>query len=95
MEAYTRHNPNNFRKNISMGGQNYPYVLSKDIEKFCRSAMERGKFPFAHMDLLITDNEKYYLSEIALSGGTKGSSASRDELDQKKQNLLEKLANIS
>jgi hypothetical protein len=81
--------------NISMGGENYPHVLDKDIEKFCRAAMEQGKFPYAHTDLQITDDGKYYLSEIALNGGLKGASISRKELDQKKQNLIENLANIS
>ena len=93
VEAYIRHNPNNFRMNISSGGKNYPCTLDKDQEKFCRAAMERGKFPFAHLDLHNTDNGKYYLSEIALNGGIKGASISRKELDQKKQNLLESLAN--
>ena len=95
VEAYVRHNPDNFRMNLSSGGKNYPYALDKDKEKFCRAAMERGKFPYAHMDLHITGNGKYYLSEIALNGGTKGASISRKELDQKKQKLLESLANIS
>ena len=95
VEAYVRHNPNNFRMNISMGGENYPYVLDEDVEKFCRAAMEQGKFPYAHIDLQITDDGKYYLSEIALNGGLKGASIIRKELDQKKQNLIENLANIS
>lgn len=93
VEAYVRHNPNNFRMNISSGGKNYPYTLDKDQEKFCRAAMERGNFPFAHLDLHNTDNGENYLSEIALNGGIKGASISRKELDQKKQNLLENLAN--
>ena len=59
------------------------------------AAMEQGKFPYAHVDLQITDNEKYFLSEIALNGGIKGARISRKELDQKKQNLLENLAAIS
>ena len=78
-----------------MGGKNHPYILNKDTEKFCRVAMERGKFPFAHLDIQITDDGPYYLSEIALNGGIKGASISRMELDQKKQDLLEDLANIS
>ena len=93
VEAYVRHNPNNFRMNISSGGTRYPYTLDKDQEKFCRAVMERGKFPFAHLDLHNTDNGENYLSEIALNGGIKGASISRKELDQKKQNLLESLAN--
>lgn len=94
VEAYARHNPNNFRMNISFGGKNYPYDLKKDKEEFCRQIMERGKFPYAHMDLQITENERYYLSEIALDGGTKGAVINRKELDLKKQNLLESLSEI-
>ncbi|UCD90004.1 MAG: hypothetical protein JSW04_00745 [Desulfobacterales bacterium] len=94
LEAYIRHNPNNFRMNLSFGGKNYPYTLEKDKEMFCRQVMERGKFPFAHLDLQITDNGTCYLSEIALDGGVKGASISRKELDLKKQNLLEGMAKI-
>lgn len=93
VEAYVRHNPNNFRMNISSGGKRYTYTLDKDQEKFCCGVMERGKFPFAHLDLHNIDNGENYLSEIALNGGIKGASVSRKELDQKKQNLLESLAN--
>jgi glutathione synthase/RimK-type ligase-like ATP-grasp enzyme len=95
MEAYVRYNPNNFRMNLSLGGQNHPYEMDKDMEQFCRDAMEHGKFPYAHMDLLITDNIEYYLSEIALNGGIKGARISRKELDQKKHAVIENLAAIS
>lgn len=95
LEAYVRHNPNNFRMNISFGGKNYPYSLGKESEMFCREVMERGKFPFAHLDLQITNEGRCYLSEIALDGGTKGASISRKKLDEKKQNLLEKLVQMS
>jgi ribosomal protein S6--L-glutamate ligase len=94
LEAYVRHNPNNFRMNISFGGKNYPYQLEKEEEDFCRVIMARGKFPFAHVDLQITEDGKCYLSEIALDGGTKGASISRQELEVKKQRLLEELAKV-
>ncbi len=93
VEAYSRYNLNNFRMNISAGGASHPYKINNDKEKFCRSVMERGKFPFAHIDLLITESGNYYLSEIALNGGIKGASISRKDLDQKKQDMLENLAN--
>jgi len=93
MEAYVRYNPDNFRMNISMGGKNYPYEMNTDLLNFCRTAMERGKFPYAHLDIHITDDGTYYLSEIALNGGTKGAKIRRRELEQKKQDLLEHLAN--
>lgn len=93
MEAYVRHNPNNFRMNISMGGKNHPHEMNSDLSNFCRTAMARGKFPYAHLDIQITDNGTYYLSEIALSGGTKGAKIRRKDLDKKKQDVLERLAN--
>ena len=92
-EAYVRYNPDNFRMNISSGGKSYPYDLNKEQVDFCLMAMERGKFPYAHLDLQIMENGKNYLSEIALNGGIKGARISRKELDQKKQEILEKLAN--
>jgi len=91
-EAYVRYNPDNFRMNISSGGKSYPYDLNKEQVDFCLTAMERGKFPYAHLDLQITESVKYYLSEITLNGGIKGARISRKELDQKKQEILEKLA---
>jgi ribosomal protein S6--L-glutamate ligase len=91
-EAYVRHNPNNFRMNISMGGKNYPYEMNTDLLNFCRKAMARGKFPYAHLDIHITDDGTYYLSEITLNGGTKGAKIHRRELDQKKEDVLEGLA---
>ena len=51
-EAYVRYNPDNFRMNISSGGKSYPYDLNKEQVDFCLTAMERGKFPYAHLDLL-------------------------------------------
>jgi glutathione synthase/RimK-type ligase-like ATP-grasp enzyme len=92
MEAYVRHNPDNFRMNISMGGKNYPYEMNADLLDFCHKAMERGKFPYAHLDIQITDDGTYYLSEIALNGGIKGAKIRREKLDKKKQEVLERLA---
>jgi len=92
MEAYVRHNPDNFRMNISMGGKNYPHEINTDLLNFCQTVMERGKFPYAHLDIHITDDGTYYLSEIALNGGTKGAKIRRKELDQKKKAVLEHLA---
>ena len=91
-EAYTRYNPDNFRNNISSGGKSVPCDLNKETEQICRSVMERGKFAFAHLDLLVSEKEKYYLSEIALNGGIKGAGINREDLDRKKQALLNRLA---
>jgi ribosomal protein S6--L-glutamate ligase len=93
VEAYSRYNPHNFRVNISSGGTGSACNLDAKKEAFCRSAMQRGKFPFAHIDLMLTESGECYLSEIALNGGVKGARISRETLDQKKMALLEKLAN--
>ncbi len=93
-EAYVRYNPDNFRMNISSGGKSYPYDLNKEQVDFCLMAMERGKFPYAHLDLQIMENGKNYLSEIALNGGIKGARISRKELNKKKKFMLEELANM-
>lgn len=93
IRAYMRHNPYNFRKNMSLGGKSYPFHLDSEQEKLCQDIMKRGKFPYAHMDFQITENKQFYLSEIALNGGLKGVDTSRKELDQKKEEVLEHLVN--
>ncbi len=90
-EAYTRHNPDNFRMNIAAGGKSHPHMLKKEEKDFCYDILKRSRFPFAHIDIMITENGSRYLTEIALNGGIKGASISRKELDKKKQELLEKL----
>ncbi len=92
VESYTRSNLYNFRVNLSSGGTGGPYDLDEEKEAFCRSVMKRGKYPFAHLDLMILENGEYYLSEITLNGGIKGARIDRPELEQKKKELLEKLA---
>ncbi|UCD80738.1 MAG: hypothetical protein JSW26_04715 [Desulfobacterales bacterium] len=93
VEAYSRKNQHNFRNNLCVGGKSRPFILDAKGQQFCRSAMERGKFPYAHLDLLIMDNGEHYLSEISLMGGIKGAAVSRKELNRKKQLLLTTLAN--
>ena len=91
-EAYTRENPNNFRTNLSVGGASRPYDLSKEQRSRCRHVVERGKFPYAHIDLLVTEDGHSYLSEIALNGGLKGARIEREDLDAMKRDILEKMA---
>jgi ribosomal protein S6--L-glutamate ligase len=95
VESYSRSNLYNFRVNLSSGGTGSPYELNEKKEAFCRSAMQRGKFPFAHLDLMVSENGECYLSEITLNGGIKGARIGRQELEQKKKALLEKLAEKS
>ena len=91
-EAYTRENPNNFRMNLTAGGTSRPYSITDDHLAVCHAAMERGKFPYAHIDLLINEEGDCFLSEVALNGGMKGSRISREELDRIKKDILEEMA---
>jgi len=91
LESYIRQNPYNFRCNIAAGGSSRPFALGADGKDICHEVMIRGKFPYAHIDLLVMDGGEYYLSEITLNGGTSGAKISRQELNQKKQQVLEDL----
>ena len=84
VESYERSNPYNFRVNLSLGGTGSSYKLDAAKEAFCRSVMQRGRFPYAHLDLMILENGECYLSEITLNGGVKGARISREELEEKK-----------
>ena len=55
VEAYLRENFYNFRANIAAGGASRPLAMDAVVEAFCRAAMERGRFPFAHIDLQVTE----------------------------------------
>ncbi len=91
-EAYERSNPYSFRKNLAAGGKSSPHELTPEQTSFCREVMARGGFAYAHIDLHLTEAGRVYLSEITLNGGLKGAKISRDELDRKKQSILESLA---
>ena len=91
IESYTRQNPYNFRCNVSAGGKSRCFKLEADGEHVCREAMKRGKFPYAHIDLLAMNSGKYYLFEIALNGGTRGAQISRTGLEQKKLGVIKQL----
>ena len=91
-EAYTRENRSNFRMNLTAGGTSSPYTLTKAHLALCHSVMERGKFPYAHIDLLVIEDGQAYLSEVALNGGIKGARISREDLNSLKKDILEKMA---
>jgi glutathione synthase/RimK-type ligase-like ATP-grasp enzyme len=92
IEVYGRQNKDNFRQNIAVGGRVIPFELNAATERFCKDIMARGRFPFAHIDLMMKNDKKCYLSEIALNGGIKGAVINRADLEAKKKNALEKLA---
>lgn len=91
IEAYTRHNPDNFRMNMAAGGSSSPYILDEEKEKFCRAVMERGRFPYAHIDILVDSDGRCHLSEIALNGGIKGAVIDRAGLEKKKEEVIESI----
>lgn len=78
VEAYERINPYNFRHNLYFGGESRPYTLSKKERAFCLKVMRKAHFPYAHIDLMLNNNE-LYLSEINLRGGLKGSQIKPDK----------------
>jgi len=71
-EAYERGNPDNFRHNLHCGGRAGPCELSADLRQFCSRVMERGRFPYAHLDLMELEPGCVYLTEINLRGGLRG-----------------------
>jgi ribosomal protein S6--L-glutamate ligase len=93
IEAYRRVNPNNFRSNLAAGGQSRAQALAPELEGFCRAVMQRGRFPYAHIDLLVAaESGACYLSEIALEGGITGARVARAELDRMKHEQIERLS---
>lgn len=82
-EAYQRHNPHNFRHNLHCGGSSSPYALNADQLDLCRRVMARGKFPYAHLDLLVDETGATYLSEINLRGGICGAAITPQQYKEK------------
>lgn len=72
VEAYERRNPDNFRNNLHCGGKAIPYALTQQQMALCQKSMQRGSFPYAHLDLMITKEDETYLAEINLRGGIRG-----------------------
>ncbi len=92
VEAYRRFLPDSFRMNLAAGAKSEPFALDSTAENLCREVMARGRFPYAHLDLLITEEGSCHLSEIALDGGTKGARTDRKQLDAIKLEVLEQCA---
>ncbi|MBU1566971.1 MAG: hypothetical protein KJ630_15280 [Proteobacteria bacterium] len=82
-EAYERSNPFNFRQNLHCGGKATPYTLSDQQLAFCLEVMDRGAFPYAHIDLMLTPNEGIRLLEINLRGGLRGANISGKEYQKR------------
>jgi ribosomal protein S6--L-glutamate ligase len=87
IESYARHNPNNFRNNLHCGGQSTPCEISGEQLDFCHQVMGRGKFPYAHIDLMIGESGETYLAEINLRGGIKGAQISPAEYNRRVEEI--------
>jgi len=79
IEAYRRHNPHNFRNNLHHGGHSESCELSGEQTNLCQLVMERGRFPYGHLDIIITQEGKSYLGEINLRGGIRGARITPEE----------------
>lgn len=84
-EAYSRSNPHNFRNNLHCGGHSTSCELTGTQWDLCTQIMQRGKFPYAHIDLMVLENGETYLAEINLRGGIKGARISPAEYKKKVQ----------
>lgn len=71
-ESYQRSNPDNFRNNLHCGGEGSAITLNSDQQALCQAVMDRGAFPYAHIDILRTADGRSYLGEINLRGGLRG-----------------------
>jgi ribosomal protein S6--L-glutamate ligase len=92
VEAYVRENGFNFRANLAAGGTSRALAMDAAAERLCREVMKRGRFPYAHIDLQLTAAGRCWLSEITLNGGIAAARISREELQRRKQDILERLA---
>ncbi len=81
-ESYWRTNPDNFRNNLHCGAASEPCQLTTEQRKICHDIMGRIKFPYAHIDLMLTPGGKNYLAEINLRGGIRGAKISPQKYKQ-------------
>lgn len=93
LEAYWRQNPHNFRNNLHHGGQSKPCELSAEQHTLCRQVMIRGRFPYGHIDIIVTPEEKSYLGEINLRGGIRGAKITPEEYRERVDAIHQQLVN--
>jgi glutathione synthase/RimK-type ligase-like ATP-grasp enzyme len=83
LEGYQRCNPHNFRHNLHCGGESTPCTPDEGQLALCRAVMERGRFPYAHLDLMVSDKGESFLAEINLRGGIRGARIAPGEYGEK------------
>jgi ribosomal protein S6--L-glutamate ligase len=91
IEAYERNNDYNFRSNLHCGGKSTAFNLSAQQISFCQAVMQRGHFPYAHLDLMLLPDNSYRLTEINLRGGLKGAQISGKVYQEKTEKILNDL----
>ncbi len=87
VEAYERNNPDNFRNNLHCGGAAQVFTLNRRQLNLCKKAMERSSFPYAHLDLMLTETGETYLAEINLRGGIRGAAIDTSSYQKKVQSV--------
>lgn len=87
VEAYWRENTGNFRNNLHCGGISKPCALTEKQEAFCREVMARGIFPYAHVDLMVTETQETFLLEINLRGGIRGAKLKAKEYTKRVEEI--------
>jgi ribosomal protein S6--L-glutamate ligase len=92
-EAYWRHNPNSFRNNLHCGGESKPCELTEEQYILCHQVMRRGQFPYAHLDIMVTEDNTSYLGEINLRGGMRGAKINIGEYQERIAAVHELLLN--
>lgn len=91
IEAYWRNSPVSFRNNLHFGGKSGEYELSTMQKEICREVMKRGKFPYAHVDIMLSPDNENFLAEINLRGGIKGANISPAEYRERINTAHQKL----
>jgi len=91
VEAYWRFNPHNFRNNLHHGGQSKPCELSGEQIELCQQVMARGRFPYGHLDIIITREGTSYLGEINLRGGIHGAQIGPEEYQMRVEAIHQQL----
>lgn len=91
IEAYWRNNPHNFRNNLHHGGQSKACDLSADQIELCRKVMDRGQFPYAHLDILVTREGNFFLGEINLRGGILGARITPEEYQERVETIHQRM----
>jgi len=91
LEAYERINAGSFRHNLHCGGSSRPASLTTEQLQLCHNIMDQGGFPYAHIDLLISEDDATYFTEINLRGGLRGAAIDNATYQEQIDRIQERL----